>query len=251
MPKLQPPTSDQPSAALRAAHLRAQVIELSAAEPSATRAQLARQHRVVWLIVLLVPLFIFIACGGIRVGPRPERLVLQTALGSAIFGACLAVVGIGRGRSMLGRPRSWLAMQVLLTPVLLLGWRVLITACYPKMMIEWAERPGIRCFTLSLSLALVPILGLLFLRRGSDPQHPRLTAAAFGAAVGALAWVLVDLWCPVGYVPHLLLGHVLPLLLSISLSALLGGRVIALGGRTVPLSFRSSLVPGFRPKARG
>jgi len=129
-------------------------------------------------------------------------------------------------------------MQVLLTPPLLFGWRVLITACYPKMMIEWADRPGIRCFTLSVSLALVPLLGLLWLRRGSDPLHPRLTGAAFGAAVGAPAWVLVDLWCPVGYVPHLLLGHVLPLLLLISLSALLGGRVIALGRGSLPLPFR-------------
>jgi hypothetical protein len=40
--------------------------------------------------------------------------------------------------------------------------------------------------------------------------------------------VLVDLWCPVGYVPHLLLGHVLPLLLLMTLSAVLGSRVIAL-----------------------
>jgi len=76
------------------------------------------------------------------------------------------------------------------------------------------------------------------LRRGSDPLHPVLTAAAFGAAVGAGAWVLVDLWCPVGYVPHVLLGHVLPLLLLIGLSALLGSRVVAMGKRRAPLPDR-------------
>jgi hypothetical protein len=182
--------------------------------------------------VMLVPLLVFVAWGGIRVGPRPDRLVLQTALGSAVLAAGFAIVGIGRGRSMLGRPRSWLLAQVLLTPVLLLGWRVLISARYSNMMVQWGERPGLRCFTLSTILALAPLLGLLWLRRGSDPVHPRLTAAAFGAAVGAGVWVLVDLWCPVGYVPHLLLGHVLPLLFLIALSALLGSRVIAVGRST-------------------
>jgi hypothetical protein len=228
MPKVKPSTSDV-SPGLTAAELRAQVIERSAREPSPTRAQLGLEQRVVLSIAMLVPLLLFVAWGGIRVGPRPDRLVLLTALGSAVLATGFAIVGLGRSRSMLGRPRSWLVAQVLLTPVLLLGWRVLISARYPNMMTEWVERPGLRCFTLSTLLSLAPLLGVLWLRRGSDPLHPRLTAAAFGAAVGAGVWVLVDLWCPVSYVPHLLLGHVLPLLLLIALSALLGSRVIAIG----------------------
>ncbi|HEY3252508.1 MAG TPA: NrsF family protein, partial [Polyangiaceae bacterium] len=182
------------STGLAEAQLRARVIELSAREPSPTRAQLSRQQRIVLTIVMLVPLLVFIAWGGIRIGPRPERLVLETALGSAVLAAGLAIVGIGRGRSMLGRPRAWLMMQVLLTPLLLFAWRVLSSVRYPNMMAAWVERPGLRCFTLSMILACAPLLGLLWLRRGSDPLHPRLTAAAFGASVGAGAWVLVDLW---------------------------------------------------------
>lgn len=234
MRESKPPTSEINLGSAEA-QLRAQVLELSTLEPSPTRAELARQHRIVLGVVLLVPLLIFVACGGIRLGPRPERLVLQTALGSAFLAAGVAIVGIGRGRSMLGRPRWWLLAQVLLTPVLLFGWRILISTYYPDMMAEWVDRPGLRCFTLSVILAFAPLLGLLWLRRGSDPLHPRLTGAAFGAAVGAGSWVLVDLWCPVSYIPHLLLGHVLPLLLSIALSALLGSRVIAVGkGRSKP-----------------
>ena len=213
------------------ARLRAQVIDLTAREPSPTRAQSSLQHRVVLGIALLVPLLVFIAWGGMRVGPRPDQLVLQTAMGSAVLAVGLAIVGIGRGRSMLGRPRSWLLAQVLATPVLLFGWRVLLSARYPSMMSEWVERPGLRCFALSMILALAPLLGVLWLRRGSDPVQPRLTAAASGAAVGAGVWVLVDLWCPVGYVPHLLLGHLLPLVILIALSGLFGGRVVAVGKR--------------------
>jgi len=226
--KSKPPTSDV-RAGMDDALLRAQVIDRSTREPSPTRGQLALRHRIVLGIALIVPLLSFIVLGGIRVGPRPDELVLQTALGSALLAALVAVVGVGRGRSMLGRPRSWLLTQVLLTPVSLFGWRVLVSVRYPQMMVEWVERPGFRCFTLSVLLASMPLLGLIWRRRGSDPVHPRLTAAAVGAAVGAGTWVLVDLWCPVGYVPHLLLGHVLPLLLLIFLSALIGGRVIAVG----------------------
>ena len=232
------PSTSEVSTRTASAQLRARVIEASAREPSPTRAQLSRKQRVVLSIVLLVPLLVFIAWGGIRVGPRPLRLVLQTALGSAILAFGIAIVGVGRGRSMLGRPRSWLLTQVLLTPVLLFGWRVLSSARYPSMMVQWVERPGLRCFSLSMILAVAPLLGLLWLRRASDPLQPRLTAAALGASVGAGAWVLVDLWCPVGYVPHVLLGHVLPLLLLIALSALLGARAISIGKSTAPLAGR-------------
>jgi hypothetical protein len=75
---------------------------------------------------------------------------------------------------------------------------------------------------------MAPLLSGLWLRRRSAPAHPYLTAAAFGAAAGAGAWVFVDMWCPVGYVPHLLLGHVAPLLLLSALSALVGSRLLKL-----------------------
>lgn len=225
MSESKPPMSGE-RAGMDGAQLRARVIDRSAREPSPTRGQLASRSRIVLGVPLLVTLLAFVAWGGIRVGPRPSGLVFQTALGSAVLATLFAIVALGRGRSMLGRPRSWLLTQVLLTPVSLFGWRVLISACYPRMMLEWVERPGLRCFALSLTLACAPLLGLIWLRRGSDPLHPRLTAAAVGAAVGAGAWVLVDLWCPVGYVPHLLLGHVLPLVLLIAFSALIGSRVI-------------------------
>jgi len=228
MPDSKPPPAPNARTSLSDARLRARIIEQSAREPSATRAQFSLEQRVILSLVVLAPLLVFLTSGGIRVGPRPERLVIATVAGSAIFAVGAAGVGGGRGRSMLGRPRALLLTQVLLTPVLLFGWRALLSAGYPNMTLEWVERPGLRCFSLSIVLACVPLLGLLWLRRGSDPLHPRLTAAACGAAAGAGAWVLVDLWCPVGYVPHLLLGHVLPLLALITLSALIGSRVIAL-----------------------
>jgi hypothetical protein len=208
------------------ARLRAQVLERARQEAAPTRAEVGARRRVVTLVALLVPLLVFIGLGGIRRAPRPDLLVLETALGSSLLAAGVAFVALGRSRSMLGRPSSWLLSVALATPVALFGWRVLTSAQYPDMMLEWAERPGLRCFLLSATLALAPLAAVLWLRRGSDPVHPRLSAAALAAAVGAGVWVLVDLWCPVGYVPHLLLGHVLPLLLLIFVSTLLGGRLL-------------------------
>jgi hypothetical protein len=73
-------------------------------------------------------------------------------------------------------------------------------------------------------MSAVPLLGVPWLRRHATPANPRLTAASYAAAIGAAVWVLVDLWCPVGYVPHLLLGHVLPMTLLMSLSGSVGKR---------------------------
>ena len=210
------------------AELRARVLARAAREPAPTRGDVALQRRLVVGLALAISLLIFLAWGGIRPSPRPSRLVLETTAGSAVLAIGVAILAFGRGRSMLGRPKPWLAFAVVSTPVLLFGWRVLVTARYPGMDAEWSNRPGLRCFVLSGMLAITPLLGLLWLRRGSDPLHPRLTAAAFGAAAGAAAWVLVDLWCPIGHVPHLLLGHVAPVVLLTALSALIGSRSLGL-----------------------
>jgi hypothetical protein len=54
---------------------------------------------------------------------------------------------------------------------------------------------------------------------------------ALGAAVGACATVLVDLWCPVAYVPHLVLGHLLPMALLGLIGMWLGDRFLTMHGQ--------------------
>jgi hypothetical protein len=50
-------------------------------------------------------------------------------------------------------------------------------------------------------------------------------------AVAAGAAVLVDLWCPIGHVGHLLGGHVTPMLLLGAVGALLGPRALGVHAR--------------------
>jgi hypothetical protein len=63
--------------------------------------------------------------------------------------------------------------------------------------------------------------------RHVDPMTPRATGAAFGAGAGLGSALLVDLWCPVSYVPHLLLGHVLPIAVLAAVGASVGGRILS------------------------
>ena len=69
------------------------------------------------------------------------------------------------------------------------------------------------------------------IRSVAKPITPAATGAAFGAGAGLGSAVLVDLWCPVSYVPHLLLGHVLPIAILAAAGALIGWRVLAIRRR--------------------
>lgn len=210
------------------AEVRARVLEQARRQPSPTRAERQRQLRLIGWTVPTVPVLIFLASGGVRAAPRPDHLVLETSLGSAVIALASAAIALWRRDSMLGWGASRLLSVALVTPIGLLAWKLMVSARLPHMMVEWSERPGLRCLALSLVLSLAPLLSLTWMRRGTEPTHPHLTGAAIGTTAGAGTWVLIDLWCPVSYVPHLLLGHVLPLLLIIAAGTVLGGKILAI-----------------------
>jgi hypothetical protein len=212
--------------AATSAELRARTLELVKSRPSPTRSAVLTRRWLALAALMAVPVALFLIWGGVRIGPRPETLIEETALGAGFIALVAAVVAFGRGRSMLGRSRRVLLAVIILTPLALLLWKLAVSAAYPGMMTQWIERPGLRCLHLSCVLSVVPLLGALAVLRRSDPVHPTLLGMAIGAAVGGSTWVLVDLWCPVAYLPHLLLGHVLPLALAVGTGALLGRHVL-------------------------
>lgn len=216
--------------------LRARVLAAAASRPSPTRGQVRARNLALLVSGIVVPLIVFHSWGGMRPGGtngdqsmlRPDALILETAGGAASIALVVAIVALRRGRSMLGRTGSALLAVAVLTPVALFAWKYFVSAAYPGMTVEWPARIGLRCLRLSCMTAAWPLAAFVMTRSGSDPTHPRLTGAAIGAAIGAATWVFVDLWCPVAYVPHLLLGHLLPLLLTTLVGWWLGGAVIAL-----------------------
>ena len=209
------------------ADLRSRVLAAASQEPAPTRAEIRLRNAALLVSGFVVPVAVFLNSGGLRDSPRPGTLILETATGAGFVALTALIVAMSRGRSMLGRAGAWLLALAVLTPIVLFTWKTVVSSRFPGMTVEWPERPGLRCLRLSCLMAAWPLVAFVMTRRGTDPTHPRLTGAAIGAAVGAVVWVLVDLWCPVAYVPHLLLGHVLPLILTTLAGTWLGGRVIA------------------------
>jgi len=207
--------------------LKRRILAATASEPSPTRRQRRIRSAARIASALAVPLLLFALVGGPRLGPRPLGLVAMTAIGTSGIAAIALFVAVGRGSSMLGRSRRRLIATAASAPVAFLLWKVAATWGVPHMMDAWPTRPGLRCFALTALLAAWPAVALVWERLGSDPVHPRELGVALGVAAGAAAATLVDLWCPVGHVPHLLGGHVAPILLLGALGALVGGRALA------------------------
>ncbi len=67
---------------------------------------------------------------------------------------------------------------------------------------------------------------LLYSRRGTDPSHPNSAGMALGVSIGLAVAVLIDLWCPVAYLPHLLVGHLLPIVILALLGFAIGRKLL-------------------------
>ena len=228
------------------AELRARVLAAAAAEPSPTRAAVGRRNMFMGMIAAASGIGAFVMFAvfmsesqllrlGGEVVPRqslerPVWLVAATVGGALAVAATALWLALGRGRSMLGRSRRRLLYGGVLIPVSLLALKIGCSIAFGDAMVAWPERPGERCLALTLLVAAGPLLSFLAIRRRA-PVQPALNGALTGVAAGACAWVAVDLWCPVAYVPHLLLGHVLPLFVLAGAGALLGQALLSLRPR--------------------
>jgi hypothetical protein len=211
--------------------LKWKVLDALRQEPSPVRAQVARRERLLACTAVLVPLLLFLVAGGVRVGHRPLPLVLLTAAGVVLIAGLALRLALERGSSLLGLPRAWLVGVAVGAPLLFLAWKTAVSASFPGMTDAVAGRIGYRCLGLTALFAAWPFFVLALRRRGSDPTHPRSLGAALGVAAGAAAVALVDLWCPVAHLPHLLLGHVLPVALLGLVGVIVAPRVLAIRSR--------------------
>jgi hypothetical protein len=182
--------------------------------PSPARREANLRRRAFAAAGLLLPLLCFLLLGGAHREERPLSLVVETALGALVLAVSSLWVVLGGGR-MLGRSRAALLSVVAFWPVSLFVWKLWCSSAahVPEALLAWPSRPGALCFGLTFLLGSWPLFALALSRRRSDPTHPLSLGAALGVAAGSYAALLVDLWCPVGYPWHVLLGHVLPILL--------------------------------------
>jgi len=198
--------------------------------PAPTRSQTLRARA--WLLGCGVAgaLAIFLVRGGLRVTERPPSLIALTSLGTAVIAGLGIWVLFTRGRSMVGRPRRALLAAAVLSTLGFLAWKYGVSAFY-GLTARWPARPGFRCLGLSVSMGALPLAAALLAARRTAALTPVATGAAFGAGAGLGSSVLVDLWCPVAYLPHLLLGHVLPIVILAAVGGFLGSRFLRLWRR--------------------
>jgi hypothetical protein len=200
-------------------------------KPAPTRRQLAGPRAALVAVALAVPIAGLLLAGGPLAGPRPASLLLATGGGGLALACATLWLTVGRGAQMLGRARIWFIWMALTVPPLWLSWKMAWSAHFEGMTSPWAGRLGLRCFALTLAFALCPLVLFAAARRESDPTHPVSRGAALGVAVGMYAAAMVDLWCPVGDLRHVLLGHALPVALLGLAGLWVGHRLLAIRGR--------------------
>ena len=211
-----------------AVELKRRVLAAVRTEPAPTRAAVRRQGWLALAVGAAVAIAIFVHFGGVRRFDRPALLVAWTCLGWSAVASAAAWVGISRGRSTVGRTTAALVAALLALPPVLLAWKTGVTAWLaPQQLQPWPGRPGFRCLGLSIAMAVPLLVAFVTLRRRTDPVHPEVAGAVLGITAGVFAGTLVDLWCPIAYVPHVLLGHILPLVLVAAVGAWAGRSFLA------------------------
>jgi hypothetical protein len=210
--------------------LRARLLTAATREKTPTR----RAVRIRWAIFVAVMLGTWAVATrelGIHEGQRPLSLMVALTLGWAIVAAISTWIGWSSNQ-VSGFPRVVLIAVIFGAPLALS-----LLSLVPLMAARWGATGwasalplpahyswhGEACRDIVLGLAGIPLLTGIVLRRGTDPIHPRLKGAAIGTASASCAGLTMGLSCPVVFTPHLLLGHVLPLLGAALLGALLGG----------------------------
>lgn len=210
--------------------LRDRVLEAARKDPTPPRGKHRASILLATAAALALSIALFFWWGGVRAGgvsggrtlDRPGMLIAATAVGAGLLAFGVSWIALARGRSMTGRPTSVLLLVAALAPAALLLWKAGMSAAFEDMSVAWPERAGFRCLRLSFLFGAAPLAAWIWMRRGSDPVHPMAAGATIGIASGAFSWVLVDLWCPVGHVHHVLLGHVAPLVAFGIIGALAG-----------------------------
>lgn len=207
--------------------LKSRVLASVREAPAPTRSQVLWRQTWLFAAGLTGALVIFFAKGGLRVTNRPLSLVALTSAGTSLF------VGVGmwllfsRGRSGLRRPRGVLLGAALLSTLAFVGWRYGVSELY-GLVAPWPTRVGFRCLALGVTTGGLMLFAALMSWRRTEPVTPVATGAAFGAGAGLGSALLIDMWCPVSYLPHLLLGHVLPIVILAVVGGLVGGRVLSM-----------------------
>lgn len=215
-------SSPQPSP-----ELRARVLAAAQAEPSPPRATGTGRHAIAVTLGVAASAALLLWVGGPGAYGRPPGYTTTLAVGWLAVGLVACWAGVMRGPSMLGRPASWRIAAAVLTPVVLLATALVAGLMFPSTLAQSTSfDQETSCSMLALLMALGPLLAFAYVRRGSDPVHPRLTAAALGAAAGSLGAFGVELRCSHASLLHVARAHLGPTVLVTLVAVLAATRLV-------------------------
>jgi hypothetical protein len=216
------------------AELRARVLEAVRREPVPARSESRRADFKVLARGFAVASAICVAAairGSEARTPRPPGCILSLELLWLSLAVAATWVAVNRGKSLLGRPRSWRLGVAVLAPAAMVAAWLPVAFAWPETLRDASGfRAHMVCIVTTIALAAGPLLAFVWLRRASDPDSPRLTGAALGATAGVWGDAAHVLICGYTSPAHILIGHVLPVALLAGVGVLLGDRVVALRG---------------------
>lgn len=204
--------------------LRARVLAAASVTPAPTRDERSTQVARGLALMLAIMAALAVVLGGVVRGERSAALIgFTSGLGLVL---ALGLTSLAAPRSLLGRPRGVLMVVLLATAPALALVPLVADLLWP---VASSVRSGVHlaCAGLSVVEGAVPLAFFLWLRAGTDPVHPTLTGAAFGATAGAWSAMLAYLRCPDAELLHCVVAHgVLPALVLLAVGALAGGRFL-------------------------
>jgi hypothetical protein len=202
--------TERPSAGARDRFLQAAARQ-PASRPHAWlhRIWLAGLGTMAWLVTMLSVL-------GIRRDwhDLPAPAAIATILSLLAAALLTSLIGLARGRAMVGTATEGLSLAAWGVPLSLLMLVALVdpggtaTPTAPGALLLHAWPCGI----LTLLIAL-PLIGIaLLVLRGLTLSRPGLVGTCIGLAAATWAHLLIRVHCAVGGTEHAVLGHLLPLL---------------------------------------
>jgi hypothetical protein len=222
--------------------LKQRVLAAARQVPSGVRADARSDARTIFLSSIALSLGLFLAFDGLfhSAGRPPWFLATSVATWASV--AALSARGAWRwGGTFAAGSALQLTTIAVGTPALLLAVSLALARLSPGSVSPGAVGGGLPCLALTFAAAIYPLTAVCLLRRSTDPLHPIAGGAALGAASGASAGVMVDIWCPVTEAAHVLSAHVLPVAALTVIGALLGDRVLAM---RVTAAVMTTLRPG-------
>lgn len=194
--------------------VRAALFAKIAAETAPARPRQGLRDAALRGVGFLASLALFLAVGGVSIGERPVGYVATVAAVWGVLFVVLTRLLVPPHGASLGPRRATLVAIAVGAPLAITALILVGRVVWPATAsCDGPNNHSDRCFFYSCLFSAPILLAFVVARRGTLMRDVALHGAAFGAIAGCFGALLITLRCVYAVVPHLLLGHVAPVIL--------------------------------------